>query len=100
MINLTDFPRLARSAGRLAEITRTLAKYGLADALARLDSKFVRRLTRGTGLGRLSADTREARIRLTLTELGRIYYQHCRDVLASADAADEAAERIELRNAG
>jgi ubiquinone biosynthesis protein len=71
--NLTDIPRLARSASRLADITRTLAKYGLADALARLDSGFVRRLTSGTGLGRLSADTREARIRLALTELGTTF---------------------------
>ncbi len=73
MINLTDIPRLARSAGRLAEITRTLAKYGLADALARLDSKFVLRWTVGAGLRRLSEGTREARIRLALTELGTTF---------------------------
>lgn len=73
MINLTDIPQLARSAGRLADITRTLAKYGLADALAQLDSKFVRRLTSGTRLGRLSAGLREARIRLALTELGTTF---------------------------
>lgn len=73
MINFTDIPRLARSAGRLADITRTLAKYGLADAIARLDSRFVRRLTRNTRVGQLSADTREARIRLALTELGTTF---------------------------
>lgn len=73
MINLTDIPRLARSAGRLVEITRTLAKYGLADALARLDSKFVRRWTAWTGLGRLSEGTREQRIRLAFTELGTTF---------------------------
>jgi ubiquinone biosynthesis protein len=73
VINLTDIPRLARSAGRLAEITRVLAKYGLADALARLDSNFVRRWTANTGLGRLSAGTRERRIRLAFTELGTTF---------------------------
>jgi ubiquinone biosynthesis protein len=73
VINLTDIPRLARSAGRLAEITRTLTKYGLADAIARLDSNFVRRLTSRTGVGRLSAGTREARIRLAFTELGTTF---------------------------
>jgi ubiquinone biosynthesis protein len=73
MINLTDIPRLARSAGRLADITRTLAKYGLADALARLDSKFVHRWTAKTGIGRLSEGTREQRIRLALTELGTTF---------------------------
>jgi ubiquinone biosynthesis protein len=70
VINLTDIPRLARSAGRLADITRTLTKYGLADALARLDSKFVYRWTARTGIGRLSTGSREQRIRLALTELG------------------------------
>ncbi len=73
MINLTDIPRLARGVGRLAEITRTLAKYGLADALARLDSRFVRRWASGTGLGRLSEGSRETRIRLALTELGTTF---------------------------
>jgi ubiquinone biosynthesis protein len=73
VLNLTDIPRLARSAGRLAEITRTLAKYGLADALARLDSRFVRRLASGIGLGRLSQGTREKRIRLAFTELGTTF---------------------------
>jgi ubiquinone biosynthesis protein len=73
VINLTDIPRLARGAGRLVDITRTLAKYGLADALARLDSRFVRKWTAGTRLGRLSADSREARIRLALTELGTTF---------------------------
>ena len=73
MINLTDIPRLARSAGRLAEITRVLAKYGLADALARLDSRFVRRWTADTRVGRISSHSREARIRLVLTELGTTF---------------------------
>jgi ubiquinone biosynthesis protein len=70
MIDLTSIPRLARSLGRLIEIARTLAKYGLADALARLDYRFVKRWTRDTELARLSTESREARIRLTLTELG------------------------------
>jgi ubiquinone biosynthesis protein len=72
-MNLTDIPRLARGAGRLIEITRTLAKYGLADALARLDSKFVRRWTARIGLGRLSGSSREARIRMALTDLGTTF---------------------------
>jgi ubiquinone biosynthesis protein len=73
MLNLTAIPRLARSASRLVEIARTLAKYGLADTLARLDSRFVRRVTRGTELARLSTETREARIRLVLTDLGTTF---------------------------
>ncbi len=73
MINLTDIPRLARSLTRLIEITRTLAKYGLADAIARLDSRFVRRVTAFTGLAKLSEGSRETRIRLVLTELGTTF---------------------------
>lgn len=73
MINLTDIPRLARSVSRLIEITRTLAKYGLADTIARLDSRFVRRVTAFTGLAKLSEGSRETRIRLVLTELGTTF---------------------------
>lgn len=73
MINLTDIPRLARSASRLAEITRVLAKYGLAGAIARLDYRFVRRWTAGTELNRLAISSREERIRLVLTELGTTF---------------------------
>lgn len=73
VINLTDIPRLARSLTRLIEITRTLAKYGLADAIARLDSRFVRRVTAFTGLAKLSEGSRETRIRLVLTELGTTF---------------------------
>src|ERR1044071_3248090 len=51
--NFTDIPRLARSAARMAEITRTLAKYGLADVLARLDSRSVHRWAANTDIGRL-----------------------------------------------
>lgn len=73
MLNLTKIPRLARSLGRLVEIVRTLAKYGLADTIARLDYRFVRRWTGGTELARLSNESREARIRLALTELGTTF---------------------------
>src|SRR5580692_10932418 len=73
MLNFTKIPRLARSLSRLAEIVRTLAKYGLADTIGRLDYRFVRRWTSGTEFARLSTETREARIRLVLTELGTTF---------------------------
>src|SRR3954464_14737463 len=97
MINLTDIPRLARSAGRLADITRVLAKYGLADALARLDNRFVRRWTAATGVGRISTHSREARIRLVLTELGTTFIKFgqvlsTRRDLIGAALGDELAQ--------
>jgi ubiquinone biosynthesis protein len=73
MLNFAKIPRLARSLSRLVEIVRTLAKYGLADTIGRLDYRFVRRWTSGTELARLSVETREARIRLVLTELGTTF---------------------------
>ena len=70
MLDLTAIPQLARHVARLAEITRILAKYGLADWLGRLDSRFVNRWTRNTEIARLSALTHESRIRCVLAELG------------------------------
>lgn len=73
MLNFTKVPRLARSLSRLVEIVRTLAKYGLADTMSRLDYRFVSRWTSGTEVARLSTETREARIRLVLTDLGTTF---------------------------
>ena len=73
MLDLMSIPRLARSTGRLVEIARVLAKYGLADALARLDYRFMKCWTRGTEVARLSNESREVRIRLALTELGTTF---------------------------
>lgn len=73
MTDLASIPRLARSLGRVVEIARTLAKYGLADVLTRLDSRFMRRWTRDTEVARLSGLTREERARLALTELGTTF---------------------------
>ncbi|VTT97154.1 ubiquinone biosynthesis protein : ABC-1 domain protein OS=Pirellula staleyi (strain ATCC 27377 / DSM 6068 / ICPB 4128) GN=Psta_3368 PE=4 SV=1: ABC1 [Gemmataceae bacterium] len=73
MTDLTAIPRLARSLARVVEIARTLVKYGLGDVLKKLDYNFVRRWTRDTEVARLSEVTREARIRLALTELGTTF---------------------------
>jgi ubiquinone biosynthesis protein len=73
MLDLMSVPRLARSGRRLVEIARVLAKYGLADSLARLDYRFMRRWTKGTEIDRLSGHSREVRIRLALTELGTTF---------------------------
>lgn len=59
-------------------------------------SRHVAQLENRLGIRLLNRTTR----RVTLTELGRTYYQHCRDVLASADAADEAAARLRNEPSG
>jgi DNA-binding transcriptional LysR family regulator len=59
-------------------------------------SRHIAQLEHRLGVRLLNRTTR----RVTLTELGRTYHQHCRDVLASADAADEAAERLRNEPSG
>src|SRR5262245_20874008 len=73
MLDLTAIPQLARNLSRLVEIVRTLAKYGLADGVARLDYRFVRRVAAGIGFRRLLGVSHEARIRLALTDLGTTF---------------------------
>jgi ubiquinone biosynthesis protein len=97
MPDITAIPALARHALRLAEIARVLAKYGLADWLARLDRGFVRRWTSGTELDRLSHLTHEARIRSVLAELGTTFIKFGQVLSTRVDLigpalADELAE--------
>jgi ubiquinone biosynthesis protein len=72
-LDLTAIPQIARNFGRMVEIARVLTKYGLADWLARLDPRFVRRWGMGTEIARLSTVSHERRIRLVLTELGTTF---------------------------
>jgi ubiquinone biosynthesis protein len=70
MINVRSIPHLYRNVRRWTEIVTVLSKYGLADWLAQTNIDFAKdRLSSrdGEAIARL---TREARIRLTLTELG------------------------------
>src|SRR5687767_13061857 len=97
MLDLTAIPQLARNLSRLVEIARTLAKYGLADWLARLDYGFVRRWTGGTELARLSALSHEARIRLVLTELGTTFIKFGQVLSTRRDVAGPAlADELSL----
>ena len=93
-IQLARVPQLARNWNRLVEIAGTLAKYGLADWLASLDSGFVRRLVRRTPIRPITEATHEARVRLALTDLGVTFIKlgqmlSTRRDLAGAALADE-----------
>jgi ubiquinone biosynthesis protein len=96
-LDLASIPQLARNLTRVVEIVRTLAKYGLADAVVRLDPGFVRRWAARTEIVRLSQLTFEARVRLVLTELGTTFIKFGqvlstrRDVVGAA-LADELSE--------
>ncbi len=70
MIKVRSIPHIYRNVKRWTEILAVLSKYGLADWLAPTNIEFIKdRLNsrEGEAIARL---TREARIRLTLTELG------------------------------
>jgi ubiquinone biosynthesis protein len=57
----------------VAEIVRVLARYGLADWVARVDARILRRLVKDTALAPLADASHEARIRLVLTALGTTF---------------------------
>jgi ubiquinone biosynthesis protein len=70
VIKVRSIPHIYRNVKRWTEILAVLSKYGLADWLASTNIEFIKdRLSSraGESIARLS---REARIRLTLTELG------------------------------
>jgi ubiquinone biosynthesis protein len=66
-------PSLSRHIGRVTEIVAVLSKYGLADWLARLDSRFVEQVARRTPLATPITSSHEARIRLAFTDLGTTF---------------------------
>jgi ubiquinone biosynthesis protein len=70
VIKVRSIPHIYRNVKRWTEIVAVLSKYGLADWLAQTNIEFAKdRLSsrEGESIARL---TRDARIRLTLTELG------------------------------
>lgn len=69
-MRISAIPHIYRNVKRWTEILSVLSKYGLADWISRLNVDFVKDQLKdrdGEALARL---TREARIRLALTELG------------------------------
>ncbi|GAB2175614.1 LysR substrate-binding domain-containing protein [Dongia sp. agr-C8] len=59
-------------------------------------SRHIAQLEARLGMRLLNRTTRS----VTLTEAGRMYYQHCRDLLVSADAAEDAAESLRAEPSG
>jgi ubiquinone biosynthesis protein len=69
-MRLTSIPQIYRNVRRGTEIISVLSKYGLADWLSRTNIDFAKDQLRHRDGEILARLTREARIRLTLTELG------------------------------
>jgi ubiquinone biosynthesis protein len=70
MITVRSIPSIYRNVKRWTEILSVLSKYGLADWLAQTNIEFVKDRLKAPDGEVLARLTREARIRLTLSELG------------------------------
>jgi ubiquinone biosynthesis protein len=94
VINVRSIPHLYRNVKRWSEILAVLSKYGLADWLASTNVEFIKdRLSSKAGEN-ITRLTREARIRLALTELGPTFIKlgqllSTRPDLVGRDLADE-----------
>ncbi len=100
MINVRSIPHIYRNVKRWTEIVRVLSKYGLADWLAQTNIEFAKDQLKhrdGEVLARL---TREARIRLTLAELGPTFIKLGQLLSTRADmTGKELAEELKLLQA-
>lgn len=69
-MRIRTIPQLYRNVRRWTEIISVLSKYGLADWLSQTNIDFAKDQLKNTDGEAIARLTREARIRLTLTELG------------------------------
>lgn len=69
-MRISTLPQLYRNSTRAVEVVSVLSKYGVADWIQRLDLRFARNLLKAPSGEILARHSREARIRLALTELG------------------------------
>ncbi len=69
-MRLRSLPNLFRNVKRWTDILSVLSKYGLADWLAGTNIEFIKDRLKDSAGENISRTTREARIRLALTELG------------------------------
>jgi ubiquinone biosynthesis protein len=72
-MNLHFITQTGRNLDRLREIVGVLARYGLADWLARIDARWVQNLLRRAVTDQLTGATTEARVRMALADLGTTF---------------------------
>lgn len=69
-MKFSSIPQVYRNVRRWTEIISVLSKYGLADWISRFNLEFVKDQLKAPDGEAIARHTREARIRMTLTELG------------------------------
>ena len=95
-MKISSIPQIYRNVNRLTDILSVLSKYGLADWLSRLQLEFAKDLLKNKDGEVLARHTREARIRLALTQLGPTFIKlgqllSTRPDLVGAELASELA---------
>lgn len=96
-MKLRSIPQLLRNSNRIREIASVLIKYGLADWISRLGLEFAKDLLKNSASEALARQTRDARIRLALTELGPTFIKlgqilSTRADLVGVDLANELSQ--------
>ena len=69
-MKISSIPQIYRNVKRWTELISVLSKYGLADWISRVNLEFAKDQLKASDGEAIARNTREARIRLALTELG------------------------------
>ena len=96
-MRISSIPHLYRNVRRWTEIISVLSKYGLADWISRFNLEFAKDQLKARDGEAIARNTREARIRLALTELGPTFIKlgqllSTRPDLSGVELAEELAK--------
>lgn len=96
-MKITSIPQIYRNVRRWTEIISVLSRYGLADWISRFNLEFAKDALKARDGAAIARHTREARIRLALTELGPTFIKlgqllSTRPDLVGVDLADELSK--------
>jgi ubiquinone biosynthesis protein len=92
-MHVPDIFRIEQNARRLTEVLSVLGRYGLADWLGARKVGWLRRRLRSSGGEVIGEVSREARIRLVLTELGSTYIKFGQMLSTRGDLVGPALAR-------